>query len=255
MVAKPTTLRFLPSPLTIPTNCSSPLSRWRVGYERGKTMTIELMIFLIIGTAAMGIPILLVSKRYDIAWWKSIALTILLTISGTCGTVLMFFVENHSFGGRSFFGAVFFVPVLFILISRVLRISYTDAVDLCAVGECIMLALMKIHCMMGGCCVGRILYTTASGTALLFPSRSAELLSALVIFTVLLRWALNQKHRGALYPLYLIIYGSVRFILNCFRQEWVTTSMWIPFGNIWAMVAIIVGLIWLKKQRKSAFVI
>lgn len=208
-------------------------------------MTVRLIIFLAIGTIAMSIPILMVSRKYQINVWKGIAVTLLLTVSGTAGTFLMYYLENGRFGGLSFYGAVFLVPVVFLAVAPLLRIPYRKAMDLCAVGECIMLALMKVHCMLGGCCVGRVLYVTAAGESICFPSRTIELITALVIFAVLLRWVLTDKKISLLYPWYLVVYGCTRFVLNIFREAWVTKEMLLPFGNIWSLVAIVVGLIWL----------
>jgi prolipoprotein diacylglyceryltransferase len=38
--------------------------------------------------------------------------------------------------------------------------------------------------------------------------------------------------------------------LNFFRQEFVTTEMFVPFGTIWSIVAIIVGIVWLTVLKK-----
>lgn len=214
-------------------------------------MTVKLMIFLLIGTAAMGVPILNVSRKYRIPLWKGTVVTLLLTVAGTTGTFLMYYLENGRFGGLSFYGAVFLVPMVFAAVAPMLRIPYGNVMDLCAVGECIMLALMKVHCMLGGCCVGRVLFVTATETVR-FPSREAELVAAIVIFAVLLRWAMTGKKNGQLYAWYLVVYGCSRFVLNIFREAWAIKEMVLPFGNIWSLVAIVAGLLWLFIRRKSA---
>lgn len=213
-------------------------------------MTVKLLVFLVIGTVAMSIPILAVCGKYQISRWKGLVATIVLTVTGTAGTFLMYYVENGRFGGLSFYGAVFLVPIVFIAIPPLLNISYGEIMDLCAIGECIMLALMKVHCMLGGCCLGRKLFITEEGTLIRFPSRTAELLTAIAIFCVLLYWALKNKNRGEFYPLYLILYGATRFVLNIFREAWVTKEMLLPFGNIWSIIAIVIGGIWLILIRK-----
>lgn len=214
-------------------------------------MTVKLMIFLLIGTASMSVPILTVSGKYRIPWWKGTTVTLLLTVAGTAGTFLMYYIENGRFGGLSFYGAVFLVPVVFAAVAPMLRIPYEKVMDLCAVGECIMLALMKVHCILSGCCVGRVLFAAAT-EKVRFPSRETELIAAIVIFAVLLRWALTGKKNGQLYPWYLVVYGCTRFVLNIFREAWVIKEMILPFGNIWSLVAIAAGLIWMFVQRRSA---
>lgn len=215
------------------------------------TATAKLIIFLAIGTVAMGIPILVMSKRYQISWWKGVLTTVLLTVVGTVGTRLMYYIENRVIGGLSFYGAVFLVLLVFPIIALLLRVPCGKILDLCAVGECIMLALMKLHCIIGGCCLGRVMFTTGAGTAVRFPSRIVEMITALVIFTILFHWAWKGKNRGILYSLYLLFYGSTRFILNICREAWVTKEMLLPFGNIWSLVAIAVGLVWMLVIRKK----
>lgn len=210
-----------------------------------------MFIFLLIGTVLMGIPIVFIAKAYGIKLWKGIVATVLLTVSGYAGTYLMFYIENHSFGGVSFYGAVFFVPIAFIFAADLLKISYEKAMDLCAVGECIMLALMKVQCFLGGCCRGRDLFTLTDGTVISFPSRLAESAVALALFVLLFAWAIKKKNQGKLYGWYLILYGSARFLLNFMRKEYVTTDMVIPFGHLWSLIAIGLGVFWLTRISKT----
>lgn len=214
-------------------------------------MPIKLVIFLIVGTIAMSIPILVMSRNYQIKWWRALIVTVVLTLVGTVGTKVMFFIENGSFEGLSFYGAVFMVPIAFLPIAPLFHIPYGKILDLCAVGECIMLALMKVHCLISGCCPGRVLFVTAGGNTVVFPSRIAEMITVLVIFVVLLRWALNHIHQGELYCWYLLLYGSSRFILNFFRAEWAALSGKIPMGTVWSVCAVVIGIVWLAFRRKQ----
>lgn len=199
----------------------------------------------------MLIPILIQSSWYQIPWIKRFLLAVLLTVCGTVGTYLLFFVENGWIGGTSFYGAVFFVPVGFLLVAKALRISYYDALDLCAPAECIMLAIMKVQCLLSGCCAGRALCVNAQGITVVFPSQIAELINALMIFAVLMILAYRGSFRARLYSLYMLIYGISRFVLNLFRETAVENPF--PIGNVWSVVSIVIGivaLIILKKYGK-----
>lgn len=202
----------------------------------------------------MLLPILLQAKWKRIPLWKCFPLAIFLTIAGTLGTYLLFFIENHWIGGTSFFGAVFLVPLLFVIVAKLLRLQYGVAMDLCAPAECAMLVIMKIQCVISGCCEGRTLYLFGDMNAFVFPSQIAELLNALIIMIVLLWMSRSNRIQNVTYPWYMIIYGCSRFVLNIFRQEWITTDMFLPYGNIWSLVAITVGVLWLLVARKIAIV-
>lgn len=214
-------------------------------------MSPMLIIFLSVGTVLMGIPIAFAAKRYQLSVVRALIATVLLTITGTLGTKIMYFIENGDIDGLSFYGAVFLVPIVFLLVAKILRMPYGKLMDLCAVGECIMLALMKVSCATTGCCKGMVLYTTQAGDAVRFPSAIVELLIALLLFAILLSWALKLKRGQQLYGWYLLLYGSARFVLNLFRDVWHNLTLPLPFGNIWSLVAIAIGIVWLVVLRKK----
>ncbi len=210
--------------------------------------------YLILGMIAMLFPIAVQLKLYGISLWKSIPLSLILTIFGTIGTILLYFFECGTFEGISFYGAVFFIPIVFSLFAKIIRIPYGKLMDLCAPAECIMLAIMKVQCLVAGCCKGRVLYVTAEGLSVRFPSQISELINALIIMIVLLVLSYKKTNRGSIYPWYMLIYGITRFILNSFRE---TTPVWLglPYGSIWSICSIIIGITWLlilqKKQQKE----
>lgn len=221
-------------------------------------MSKMLILVLVVGTVSMCFPILYVFWQRKIYLWKAPPISLLLTAVGTLGTYIMYYIENGVWGdGISYFGAVFFIPLVFPLIALIWRIPYGTLMDAAAPAECIMLVIMKVHCIIGDCCIGRILYETDSGKVIRFPSRLAELLAALVLGGILLVLSKKDKYKAIGYPMYLILYGCVRFALNILRDEWVTTDMVLPYGNIWSLVAIAVGGLWIflvnyTKKRKPA---
>ena len=203
----------------------------------------RLLLFLLIGTVAMLIPIMLQGSWYRLNSAKRVILAVLLTIAGTLGTFLLYYVENGEFGGTSFFGAVFFVPILFIPVAKLLGIRYHALMDICAPAECMMLVVMKIQCYLTDCCSGVIF--KIQGQSFTFPSQLAELTNALVICVILLLLARKEKNRGKLFPIYMIIYGATRFVLNVFRKTKIVQVLFMPFGNFWSLVSIVVGVVWL----------
>ena len=207
----------------------------------------KLILYLTIGTAVMLVPIVIQSLWYKIKLWKSIIVAVLLTVSGTVGTYIMYFIENHWWGGTSFFGAVFFVPLAFIGVAYLLKLPYNELLDLCAPAECMMLVIMKVQCLLAGCCQGRLLFQ-----GFRFPSQAAELINALALAGILMWIAYKGRGKGRIYPMYLVLYGVTRFILNFFREEFVTTDMIVPFGTIWSVVAVAAGILWLVLLNKRA---
>ena len=192
----------------------------------------------------MLIPIVIQMLLYKVKIWKSVPFALALTVCGTMGTYLLFFIENHWIGGTSFYGAVFFVPVLFIVLFKLFGLTYDVCMDLCAPAECIMLVIMKIQCLLSGCCKGKVIFV-GSENEFIFPSQIAELLNAFAIGIILLLISRNKKLRGIIYPVYMLIYGTTRLALNCFRADLSVFAIGLPAGHFWSILSILTGGIWL----------
>lgn len=186
---------------------------------------------------------------YDIKLSKRIILTAFLTVTGTIGTYIMYFIENGWIGGTSFFGAVFFVPIAIWPLAKLIKVPYGTLVGICAPEGCIILVIMKVQCLLSGCCRGRTV--CFAGNEFIFPSQIAEMVNAFLIFAILMFISYRRKRVEKIYPLFMIIYGFSRFVLNIFREVWVTTEMFLPFGNIWSLVSILVGMLWLVMIYKK----
>lgn len=188
----------------------------------------------------MLIVMLYLRKFYELKLWKTAALSVLLTLAGTIGTKLLFWIENGSFSGVSFFGAIFFAPILMTLVAVVLKVPVGMVLDICAPAECMMLTLMKVSCLTSGCCKGRIL-GMIEDIQIRFPSRIVEMIASFLIMLFLIRLIKKNEHRNEIYACYMISYGVVRFFLNLFRET--TAFIWkLPAGNFWSIVSIICGL-------------
>ena len=210
-------------------------------------MGTQRILILCAGTIGMLILMLLRRKYFpQIQLWKYPLISILLTMAGVAGAMLMFYIETGSFGGTSLFGSIFFIP-LFLLPVLLLGIPFSTLMDLCAPAECLMLVLMKLDCLLSGCCFGKYL----PSLEIQFPSQIVEMITFFVIMLLLLRLERNEKNRGRIYGHYLIIYGIARFILNWFRYG-VKPFVWIlPAGNFWSLVAIALGFTWISLIKKS----
>ena len=194
----------------------------------------------------MLILMLLRRKNFpQVQFYKYPIISVLLTIAGVIGAMLMFYIETGKFGGTSLFGSIFFIPIL-LLPLLFLRIPFSTLMDLCAPAECLMLVLMKLDCLLSGCCFGKYL----PSLEIQFPSQAIEMLTFFVVMLLLLQLERNANNRGRIYGYYLVIYGIARFILNWFRYG-VKPFVWIlPAGNFWSLVAIALGVTWLAVMNK-----
>ena len=208
------------------------------------------MAIIGLGAVAMFLSMLLRKKHFpQVAIWKMVLLTLWLTITGVLGTMVLAYIEMGKFGGTSFYGAVFMVPIL-ILPAMLMRITYKDILNLCAPAECAMLLVMRFDCLDKGCCFGRYL----PALEFQFPSQIAEMVVAITIMITLIK--MHRKNRQVqLYPWYMILYGVCRFILQGFRYG--GTDPWVlglSQGHFWSLIAVVIGTVWLllSRARKTA---
>ena len=209
-------------------------------------------MFLLIGMGLMFICMWAANRMsYTFPVWKILISSAILTGIGLLGAHIMSWIESGNWTGRSFYGAVFLTPVLLWPVSKILSIRYGGLMDLAAPAECIMLALLKIKCLIDGCCAGRH-FETKNGS-FQFPSQIVECVAAIVIMAVLLVIIRQRKNEGKIFQIYLILYGVIRFVLNLFRE----TTPWIgplAAGNFWSLVSITIGVaavLLLNRQKRK----
>ena len=211
-------------------------------------MNLGLGGYLFIGAILMCIVNAMQMNWYGIAPWKSVFVSIAIAFTGLLCCELWYYFENGEWGGKSFFGGVFFAPITFMLVSKLLRIPYLYSLDYCATAGCLVLSVLKVDCLIGGCCKGIVLYKVSHDTFVRFPSQAVEVTMAGILTIALLFISKRERFRGRIYPITLVVYGAIRFVLNLFRDDWERTkqmNLLLPLGCIWSLVAIAVGLAWM----------
>ena len=210
----------------------------------------DILKYLLVGLVFMIILSFVRNDIYQLKKWKIILLMILLMISGVLGTCILFFIESGYWGGTSFYGALFLIPIFFAVISKIFSIPYGRLMDYCAVPICAMLAVMKFRCLDAGCCSGKEIFNGAA----IFPSQMVEASVILLIILVLHRLEKQEKYRHKIYPVLLLLYGSTRFVLNSFREGLTSFVGILPAGHYWSIVAVAIGvcsLLYIKMSKKE----
>lgn len=196
---------------------------------------------LVLGAALILVQIILQMKWYQIKIWKSIPLVITIILVGLYSSRFWFFVENLYFGGRSLYGAVFLCPVFLYPLAKCLKIQYGEIMDFAAPAGCFVLGLGKFHCMQVGCCGGKVIYVNADYFKIRFPSQIVECVAFIVIALLLLVLSHNIKFRRHIYPIAMVAYGVIRFVLNYFRDVQYNYPFGLSQGSFWSLCSIIIG--------------
>ena len=212
-----------------------------------------IMGYLLIGFICMVLLSLIRNRYYNLKIWEIVVFMLLLVITGVIGTAVLFYIENGHWGGTSFFGSIFLIPIVFTIIGKTFKITYGKMMDICAVPICAMLAVMKVRCFLEGCCDG-IIIKLADDVSFTFPSQMAEMIVILIIMIKLIIWEVKGINKNILYPLFLIMYGVTRFVLNFFRADLSPFVLILPPGHFWSIVAVVCGIIvifWSFRKKET----
>lgn len=212
-------------------------------------MNLVTLLALLGGSIARLPALVIEGKRHNCRVWKVFPLTIVLTVVELVGTMILFYIENGYFGGMSYYGGILLMPLFCALVALIFRIPYSNLMDMCGAAAGGMLAVMRLECVYFGCCDG-IDITLPSGATFAFPSPIVELVTVLFLMAIVLWIGKDRKYDGKLYPIYLILYGTTRFVLNWFRAGNEPFVWILPPGNFWSIIAVVIGLVWIAILSK-----
>lgn len=172
-------------------------------------------------------------------------------------------------GGLTFYGGVLLsVPAgVFFLYRK--KIPFWPLADMAAPAFALGLGIGRLGCFLNGCCFGhpsslpwavRFPADTAAGAAFSCALHPTQLYESLFGFSamILLLW-LGRKRlfQGALFCLFLGMYGIWRFILDYFRyyehsQVWLwnlTNNQWISLGIV--LFALVSGMVLSREKSEQ----
>lgn len=198
-------------------------------------------------------------EKHGYKWYQSLLFGFLFIVFEIIGAKILYIAENFNyvlengigFGGFSFFGIMFSVPLLNWILSKCVKISYGKLMDFASVGILFELAFYRIGCTCAGCCRGipfsfGMVYPDGE---VLFPVQPIEAALDIILAVVLIVLFLNKKLRnGEQYLLYMSGYGAIRFVLEFTRERNYLIGT-LSFSHIWAALALAVGIIVFLKLR------
>lgn len=204
-----------------------------------------------VGAVGVSLCLLCRRKKFGLNSRQCILFSVFAVIVAFVGAKILHTFENWeniwqhglSWGGVSLFGAVFLIPVLMPLIGRIFGLRPWQSTDICGPCAAVMLGFVRAGCYFGGCCGGwRIQIGEFS---FCWPTQIIESAGAFGILGLLLQLESEGKDQGKLYPLFMIAYGGLRFVVEFFRD---TPKPWLYLGHgqWFALIAILFGVFWIR---------
>lgn len=159
---------------------------------------------------------------------------------------------NLLVGGMVFYGGFLGGLLAVFLYCRKYKIPLAEATAVITPAVPLFHIFGRIGCFLAGCCwgvemEGGVVFHNSLGAPNGVPLLPLQLIEAgcnVVIFIVLAVLVRHIKQRALVLPLYILIYGALRFVLEFFRGDMVrgvallSTSQWISLALIVAVVVL-----------------
>lgn len=212
------------------------------GYEFSLYWTV-----FFLGILLMFLMNLLRSRSYQLKLYVSIILTMLVVVVSFVGAKILYYIENPqqliqngiTFGGVSFFGSVYLVPIVMCFICKKIRMPYDKVMDFLSPSLMLMLAVLRVGCLLSGCCGGISGYF-AGFYVEKFPTQIVECIFDLMIMAGLFFYDKFWDNEGRLYYFIMVYYGIVRFMIEFVRdtpKDW----FYMSHGQWFAIAAVSIG--------------
>lgn len=187
-------------------------------------------------------------ERLRMSRVATLAITILHVLYGVFCVRFFAFLESGAesggFSKMSIYGAVFFMPFGYWLGSKLTKRKLADVFDIFTICTVFTLACSRVNCLVSGCCSGIQFFHTS----LHWPTRELEIIYYLLFIILLAPRIIKSETHGEIYPLYMLTYGAVRFMLEFVR---VSDSRWLlHVSHLWSFIALTLGFT-IYTQMKS----
>ena len=202
--------------------------------------------FLAVGAISMLVLTVWRRKEYGLPLASAIIFPLLLLICGVSGAKLLYFLESglSSFGGMSFFGAVYLVLLVMPLIGLFFRLKPLQTLDICAPCVASIIGFMRFGCFCARCCGG-----TLTPFGFHWPTQLLEGFGDMLILAYLLSCEQRGDKRGQLYPLFLLNYGTIRFAIE-FLRDTQKNMFGLSEGQWLALIGMAIGAIFLITNNR-----
>ena len=205
--------------------------------------------------------LILYRKAYGFSFKRAVLISVITYPILFFSMYFITWVENgfKGWGDNNIVRIYMWAPLLMLLFSKIFKVEFGRMCDYFAPSFALSHAIGHIGCPFAGCCHG---YPCSWGIynpvqhERLFPIQWIECLGALILCIYLVIYARKKgfECRGKVLALFLILYGSSRFIFEFFRDN--TKLFWgISELAIWALLAFFTGcvmlLIILRREHQA----
>ncbi len=228
------------------------------------------------------------AKRYGVDPQKILDLSVVIILAAVVGSRLLYVVfhlDQYSNpldmfalwqGGATFYGGFLLAMAASYWWVQRNNLSFLTVADVIAPSMALGLVFTRVGCLLSGCCFGKptdgplgLVFPPDSpagsaaaafaaerglGHVALHPTQIYSSFKGLVIFLVLMAAQRHITRRGALFGLFLVLYGIGRFTIDFFRfyEPNARILAGLTFNQVISVVLILVGALLLARREKQA---
>lgn len=201
-----------------------------------------LYLLLSAGAVFTFVWLCLLKSRLKMKWYAALLLAVLHTVYGVLTVKAFAIIEGFGdlsvAGNMSLFGGIFFMPLAYWAGAKLTKRNTAQVFDIFTICMIFTVMCARINCIFSGCCFGTLIPGLET---VRWPTREVEVVFYVVLLIVLGRKVLAGKSHGEIYPIYMISYGALRFVLEFLRYKADSTSIF-HLSHLWAFVTFALGL-------------
>jgi len=228
-------------------------------YDSGTAELIYANYWIITVPTILGLSIFL-GHKYGVKAQKLIPTVAVVFLAESAITSLLFQIPLYVRGGgvSSVVRTFIYLPLVALLCAKVFKVQWGTLCDIIAPGLCAAQGVGSSACIFTGCCHG---YPFAYGIynpvykMRLFPVQLCETGTSLLIafYLIVLAREKNYMSDGKSYPLMLMMFGTVRFMWEFFRNN--TKVLWgcsdVALHSLFMIFVGAAAYMYLKRQNKT----
>ena len=189
-------------------------------------------------------------KHYPISWVKSLIAAVLMFAIGYSFSAVLGWAESgfKVWGANNIVRVFIYLPLICVLVAKLLKVKPLMMLTMLTPNVALQQVVGHTVCVFPGCCRG---YPCDWGVwnpvtnSILFPNQWLECLVslAIMVFLVFYQKKHNYTTNGKVYPIFLMLYGSTRFLLEFLRNN---EKLWLGISSLafHALFMTVVGIVW-----------
>lgn len=226
--------------------------------------------FVIISIIVTAATCVIVSKRFEIVWYKAIIIALTMFLYGLGVAYFIPWAESgfNKWGANYTITAYVYMPIFALVLSKVFKVAeFNKICDMTASLMPLAHGVGHFGCIFANCCHGYIsnwglthyeVYNFSYQPVTRFPNQIIESIVSIAIaalFLVYIYRKCNVKNsvkyfpsEGKLFPVMLVLFGLARFLLEFLRDN-EKLVLGISYLAFHALFMILVGIVWIAAKE------